>query len=565
MGKFTPNKEKEMEKFKHKNVHRMPEYKYGKKPLDYYYRVYSERTPNKTCVQYYGKDYTWSEMNSYINAMAKGLSDLGVKKGDPVALFMQNCPQFMFSFYAVQRIGGIVVPCSPMFKEWDLEYEINEINAQVIIANSYLYPIVENVIDKTPLKHVIVSSFKECLPETTTLNFDLPDKETTECKKAISMVDILDKNMDVVMPELELDMEEDIGLIIFTSGSTGMPKATMLPYIGGIYKGSGIANNFAITEYTIFLGTYPLNHIAGITLMSACAYVGAQMVLLTKATAESVMKAIDMYHCNNWYATALTVDEIVNDPNALNYNLCHMRTAYATSFGIDLTEEICNKWTKLTRGSTMLEAGYGLSETHTFGLVMPLEHNVFGSHGTPIWDDCIIKIVDDDGNECKVDEMGEIIIKCPGNLKEYYNNPEATATTLRNGYVYTGDFGKMDQEGFFYYIGRKKEMIKTSGFSVFPEEIEAYLCKHEAITQAAVIGKADERRGELIKAFVVIKPEYKGKITEEKLLEWSSEKMAAYKKPREIEFRDSLPMSPTGKLLRRVLKEEEAKKLKSVI
>ena len=549
-----------MTTYEPKNVYRTPEYRYGEKPLDYYYRVHAKRTPNKTCIQYYGKEYTWSEMNDSIDAMAKGLSDLGVKKGDTVALFMQNCPQFMISFYAVQRLGGIVVTCSPMFKEWDIEYEVNEINARVIIANSYLYQIVENVIDKTTLEHIIVSSFKEFLPEVVTIDFDLQDKEVVECAKAISMVDILTQNKGIVMPEVELNMAEDIGLIMFTSGSTGLPKGAMLPYISGLYKGSGTANNYEMTEYTFFLGTQPMNHIAGMDLMHSHAYVGCRMVLLSKSTAEAIMKAIDLYHCDNWYGSALMVDEIITHPDILKYNLCHVRVAHATSFGIQLTKEIADKWSNVTKGGVMVETAYGLSETHTMDTVTPLEHPIFGTCGIPIYNDCYIKIVDDDGHECPVDVEGEITVKNPAIFKGYYNNPEATAMNLKDGYVYTGDFGKLDEEGYLYFMGRKKEMIKTSGFSVFPEEIETYICRHDAVTQAIVIGKTDKKRGELIKAFVIIAPEYKGKITEEELLEWCAEKMAAYKKPREIEFKDTLPMTATGKLLRRILREEEEKK-----
>ena len=180
----------------------------------------------------------------------------------------------------------------------------------------------------------------------------------------------------------------------------------------------------------------------------------------------------------------------------------------------------------------------------------------------PVFDNTLIKIVDPETKEeLPEDSVGEIAMKHPAVFKGYLNNPEATAITLRDGWLYTGDSGKIDGDGYLYFLGRMKEMIKTSGFSVFPEEVEMYMCRHEAVAQAIVIGKPDEKRGELIKAFLKLKDGYEGKITEQELLDWAKEKMAAYKRPREIEFRDSLPATGTGKLLRRVLREEEAKKM----
>jgi long-chain acyl-CoA synthetase len=171
-----------------------------------------------------------------------------------------------------------------------------------------------------------------------------------------------------------------------------------------------------------------------------------------------------------------------------------------------------------------------------------------------------VRIVDDEGNEAPAGEVGEITVRSPGVFMGYLNNPEGTAEALRNGWLYTGDIGKVDEENYLTFIGRKKEMIKTSGFSVFPEEIELYIGKHEAVASSIVIGKLDERRGEVIKAFVVLKPEWKGKITEQELIDWSADRMATYKRPREIEFREELPTTATGKLLRRILRDEEAKK-----
>lgn len=494
-----------------------------------------------------------------MDRLATALTALGVKKGDAIAIYMQSCPQFMIAFYAAQRIGASVGPCSPMFKEWELEYEINELNARVIIANTYLYPIIKNVKDSTPLEHIIVSSFKDFLPEEPALPFILEYEDPTDLDGAIQMMDLI-KSTTPNTPSVDIDIENDVSLIIFTSGTTGLPKGAMITYWNALYKAVSTGTCYYFNEYDVFLSTQPIYHIAGMCMMNTHIYNGSTMVLITKYAPEIVMEAIEKFKCNTWYGSALMNFKIINHPDVNKYNLCSMRMATTTSFGVQLTKEMADKWAEITRGGQLLEIAYGLSESHTMDTVTPPEYPKYGTCGIPLFEEMHVKIVDENGNECPPGEIGEIVVKNPGVFKGYLNNPEATSQVLRDGWLYTGDIGRLDEEGFLIFMGRKKEMIKTSGYSVFPEEVELYLCKHEAVAQAAVIGKKDERRGELIKAFIVLKDQYKGKITEDELIEWAKDKMAAYKRPREIEFRDSLPATGTGKLLRRVLREEEEKR-----
>jgi long-chain acyl-CoA synthetase len=228
-----------------------------------------------------------------------------------------------------------------------------------------------------------------------------------------------------------------------------------------------------------------------------------------------------------------------------------------TSFGVALTEEIAKEWQEFTKGSPVWETGWGLTETHTCDTFMPYDGIKFGSNGIPVFD-TDIRIVDQaTGKELGPNEQGEIVVRNPGVFKGYWNKPEDTAATLRDGWVYTGDIGFLDSDGYLHFLGRVKEMIKCSGYSVFPEDVEIMLLNHPAVAQVGVIGIPDPVRGESIKAFIVLKPEYKGKISEEDIISWSKEKMAAYKYPRAIEFRSSLPATSAGKVLRRLLKEEK--------
>lgn len=550
-----------MDNYIYEDHPRMPEYRFGLKRLDQYLKIHAKRVPDKVCVNYYGTDITWSKMDKYVDKMATYLASIGVKKGDVVCIFMQSCPQFMIAFYATQRLGATVAPCSPMFKEWELEYEVNEVSAKVIVANTYLYPIVKNIMATSTLEHVILTSINDFVPEEPAYPFNFNEPEPEDLDDSKLMLDIFE-NGNIDVPEVETDME-DIGLLIFTSGSTGLPKGAMLTYMAALYKAVVTATCYHTTEYTKYLCSQPVYHIAGMVFMNCHIYLGSTMYMITKIEAETLLKAIDKYKCDYWYGSALMNKQMVEFPGVEKYDLTSLRQTVTTSFGIQLTEELANQWAELTKGGTLVEWAYGLSESHTMDTGTPMGKPKYGTCGRVVFDDMEIKVVDDQGNEVPRGEIGEIIEKHPAIFKGYLNNPEATAVTLRDGWLWTGDTGKMDEEGYLSFLGRKKEMIKTSGFSVFPEEIEMYVCRHEAVAQAIVIGKPDPKRGELIKAFVKLKDEYKGKVTEEELLEWSKDKMAAYKRPREIEFRDSLPATGTGKLLRRVLREEEAKKMET--
>jgi long-chain acyl-CoA synthetase len=239
-----------------------------------------------------------------------------------------------------------------------------------------------------------------------------------------------------------------------------------------------------------------------------------------------------------------------------------MKTCLCSSFGIPTSQELIDAWGQFIPRSIMQEVAYGLTETHSGDTLLPPEFIIVGGFGMSPYPapEMQIKIVED-GKECAVGEIGEVLLKNKGIFKGYLNNPAATAEVLKDGWLYTGDAGKLDENGYLYFLGRRKEMIKSSGFSVFPEEVEMYMGRHPAVDKVLAIGKGDPTKGETIKAFVVLRPEYQGKVTGEELIDWAKDKMAGYKRPREVEIRDSLPLnSSTGKLMRRLLRDEEEKK-----
>lgn len=540
------------------NVPRELTFRLGEKPLHEYLRDNARQMPDETSYIYYGKEITWSQLDRYSDSVASFLASRDIKKGDRVALFMQNCPQYVIAHYGIQKIGAVVGPASPMFKEMELEYEVNDLGARAIFTTEDLYPVVEKILGKTPLEHVIVSSYSDFLPRDPSIP---APPELSAGKKRIEntydLMDILEK-YEPAPPRVEISLWEDVSLMVYTSGTTGRPKGAMLTYGNALFKTAACFHgNNGRTEDTA-LSIMPIFHIAGMVMgVNMPVYGGGRTVLMTRFDPGAVIEAIEKYKCAMWYSITPMNLAIMNFPGIEKRDLTSLRYNPCTSFGVALTEPISRGWMALTGGCLLYEASYGLSETHTCDTFMPNDKIKYGSCGIPTYD-TDLRIVDPEtGGELGPGQQGEIVIKNPGVFKGYWNNPEGTSKTLRDGWVFTGDIGKVDEDGYLYFIGRLKEMIKCSGYSVFPEDVEALLLKHPAVQQAGVIGVPDPVRGESVKAFIVLKPDYRDKTTAEDIINWSKDNMAAYKYPRHVEFRPGLPATGTGKVLRRLLKEED--------
>jgi len=345
--------------------------------------------------------------------------------------------------------------------------------------------------------------------------------------------------------------------MVYTSGTTGLPKGAMLTYGNALFKTAASFHANQMKPDNVLLSVMPIFHIAGMVMgLNIPVYSGVTTVLLTRFEPEAVLSAIEIYQCNLWYSAAQMNTVLLNYPGVENRNLSSLKTNLCMSFGVPLTEELADRWSKITGSCKLFEAAYGLSETHTCDTFMPAHKIRYGSCDIPTFETDVRIIDPETGKDLPPGKQGEIVIKNPGVFKGYWQKCEATEKTLRDGWVYTGDMGMISEDGYLYFNGRLKEMIKCSGYSVFPEEVETILVKHPAVAQAAVIGVPDEKRGESVKAFVVLKAGYKDKVTEDEIIAWAKENMAAYKYPRRVEFRDNLPASGTGKILRRLLKEK---------
>jgi long-chain acyl-CoA synthetase len=530
-------------------------YRQGVKPLHEYLRKHAATQPGKPAFIWYGKALSYGELDRLSDAFAAELNSLGVRKGDRVALFLQNCPQYVIAHFGIQKIGAIVSPCSPLFKAHELEYQLGDLGAEVIVAAESLYPIVDAVRGKTSVRHVFLTSYADFLPPQPTVS--VPDEicgPKLRVPRTIDFLEALDNQKgEVPSPVLSMD---DVALMTYTSGTTGLPKGAMLSYGNALFKTFGASDCNEIKADDVLLAVAPLYHIAGMLIgINATIYTGATTVLMYRFDPLAVLQAIDFYKVTFWYSIAPMNVAVMNTPGADKFDLTTLRINAVTSFGITLTEALADRWRRFAGNCKTFEAAYGLSETHTFDSYMPQDAVKWGTHGT-LMPEVECRIVDvETGNVLPAGGIGEIALRSPGTFKGYWNKPQATADILRDGWLYTGDMGKMDADGYLTFCGRLKEMIKVSGYSVFPEEVETILIKHPAVQQAAVIGIPDPNKGQVVKAVIVLKPEAAQSTSAADIVSWSRENMSAYKVPREVEFRTALPATGTGKMLRRLLKD----------
>lgn len=527
----------------------------GKMPIHEYLRLRAKQMPDKTAIVFYGAEMTYAELDAASDRFANYLLSNGVGKGDRVGIFMGSCPQYAIAHFGTQKIGAIVCPCSPLFKEMELEYELNDAGIEILVSLDLLLPVVQAAQGKTMLRKVVATNFNDFLPAEPTI----PTLDTMAIPKQDipGVEDFLDivTNGDATPPMVDIDIENDIALFQYTGGTTGMPKGCMLSYNAALFKTACVVLASKMNTDTVNLVNMPIFHIAGmVSGLNSTIFAGGTQILMAMFDPMATLKAIDQYKVNFWYSAVPMNMAIMQIPDASSYDMSSLNLCLTSSFGIQLTEEISKQWEAFTKGGLLLEGAYGLSETHTADTFMPRDKVKYGTCGIPMPDE-EFKIVDlqDRGKEMPIGEQGEIVLRNPASFKGYWNRPDETADTLRDGWVYTGDIGKFDEDGYLHLLGRVKEMIKVSGFSVFPEEVELLINQFPGVAQSAVIGVPDDQKGEVVKAFIVMSPDTNA--TEESVISWAKEKMSAYKVPKYVEFRDELPTLGTGKLLRRALKE----------
>jgi fatty-acyl-CoA synthase len=522
----------------------------------------AKRYPQKTAIHYYGASYSYKQLWEQVNALAGYLQQkLSVQPGDRVLLYMQNSPQFIISYYAILRAEAIVVPINPMNTSEELSFYIQDCETKVGIVGQELFAKVEPLLSSTALEHVIVAAYSDYIAEPYPVS--LPDevalpRQTYANDRVYYWTDCLEANL---LPNEYKGHVDDIAVLPYTSGTTGVPKGcvhTHRTVNANIVSAYHWAN---VTSDTVCLVTLPLFHVTGMVhSMHLPIFAGSAMVMMTRWNRDSAARLIEMYGCSHWVNISTMLIDFLSNPSLSKYDISSLTSI--SGGGAPLPEAVGEKLFQMT-GVRYFE-GYGLSETISHTHFNPPDRPKLQCLGVPSFD-VDARIIDPaTGKELGVGEVGEIVVHGPQVFKGYYRREKETEEAFieidGKRFFRTGDIGRMDEEGYFFIVDRVKRMINASGYKVWPTEVESLLYKHPAVQQACVVGVPDPRRGETVKAFIVLQDEYVGKITEEEIIEWSKTQMAAYKYPRLVEFRSSLPMTSSGKLLWRKLQEEEYQK-----
>jgi long-chain acyl-CoA synthetase len=520
--------------------------------------------PEKTAIVYFDKGMTYRELNNLSDKFAAALDGLGVKKGEKVAIFLPNIPQFVISYYGTAKIGAIVTAISPLYKEREVEHQLNDSEAETIVVLDALYPILERVLAHTKTKRVIVTSLKEYMPSAKaflgSLLKKIPSHKVERAPNIFFYQELLGK-YEAKPPKVDINPKEDLVALQYTGGTTGLSKGAMLTHMNLVSNAVMCAEwlQGKPTEET-FLTVLPLFHIYGMTTsMNAPIYMAGTMVMLPRFDLADSLNSIQEHRITVFCGAPTMYSMLLSHPDLKKYNLRTIK--FCLSGSAPLPPEVQKKWMETTGG--VLIEGYGLTESSPITHANPLDPTMktvkVGSIGLPFPDtDAKIMDMETGEKEFGVGEDGELVVKGPQVMKGYWKMPEESALVLRDGWLYTGDVGKMDEDGYFYITDRKKDLIKYKGYSVYPREIEDVIYEHPAVKICAVIGKPDPVASEIPKAFIVLK---EGKTaTADEIKEFVNSKVAPYKAIREIEFRTELPMTLVGKVLRRVLLEEERKK-----
>ncbi|MBI5585412.1 MAG: long-chain fatty acid--CoA ligase [Deltaproteobacteria bacterium] len=517
--------------------------------------------PGQTALLLMGRKISYPELNSLVNRFAAALQDLGVQKGDKVALLLPNIPQGMIAVYATFRLGAVVVMNNPLYTEAELAYQLKDSEATVAVTLDLLIPRLLKIKDKTDLRIIISCHIRDYLPFPAKQLFPFIKKELhrkpVPGEGVFEFQDLIKKFPDQP-PGAEVAWD-DLAALLYTGGTTGVSKGVMLTH------GNLSANVQQLKAWTYdavdgresLMGIFPIFHSAGFTaVMNHCLYRGMEIILVPKPDPDGVLKMTKKYRPDYFPCVPTLYVGLLNHPEFSKTDFSFIKGC--VSGAAPLALETLKQWQEAV--GTQITEVYGLTETSPLSHANPWRgKSKAGSVGLAIPDtDCKIVDVADGTKELGLGETGEILLKGPQLTQGYYKKPEETAIAIQDGWFYTGDIGYLDDEGYLYIVDRKKDMIIAGGFNIYPRDIDEVLFEHPKIKEACAVGIPDLYRGETVKAFVV--PREGETLTAEEVISFCREKLAAYKAPKQVEFMKDLPKSAVGKVLRRKLREMELEK-----
>ncbi|MGD8405118.1 MAG: long-chain fatty acid--CoA ligase [Anaerolineales bacterium] len=539
---------------------------YPEKPLYHFLEESASKYPDKACTIFKGAEITYKEMDEITDRVAAALAGIGVKKGDRVGIFMPNTPQFVMAYFGILKAGGVVVATNPLYTPSEIEHQASDAGIEIMFVMTNFYKTIKTAQPRTKIKRLIVTNIKEALPPITRLLFTLAMEkkgghriEEPLPEGDVWMQELIDKYQPSDRPSVEI-APDDTALFQYSGGTTGVSKGAIASHYNVVANALQIKKwmvNIEDGKEVVLMGI-PLFHVYGMVAgMHFGMASGASLVMVPNVRdLKDTLENITKYKATIFPGVPTLYNALNNHPDVLGgkYDLSSIKACISGS--APLMRETKEKFEELSGGKVF--EGFGLSEAPTATHCNPLlGENRTGSIGLPLPDvDCKIISLDDGETELPIGEIGEIVINSPNVMKGYHNMPTETANTLRKlqdgkTWLFTGDIARMDEDGYFYIVDRKKEVIKPGGFQVWPREVEEVLADHPKVLEAGVAGIPDPYRGETVKAWIVLKPGETA--TEDELKAFCKEKLAAYKVPTHYEFRDELPKTTVGKILRREL------------
>ncbi|CEA03811.1 acyl-CoA synthetase [Pseudomonas saudimassiliensis] len=536
-----------------------PQYPLGQRPLTEYLRHWATTTPDKPAVRFYGHDLSYAELNELSDRFAALLLDQGVQAGDRIAVFLPNCPQLHIVFYGILKAGAVHAPVSPMATATELAYQLKDCGASVMVCFDQLLPVVRAASDQTALRVLISTSLAEVCPAEPP--FAVPELLQAPKLDVSDSIDLLPALAATEpRPDLPPPALDAMAALNYTGGTTGLPKGCIHTHGDMLYTcASFMPAALGLDSERVSLNFMPEFWIAGENAgLLFPVFGGTTLVLLARWDALAFMGAVQHYRVNH---TGLLVDsaaEILDHAQRDSFDLSSLQVTSCVSFIKKLTPEYRRRWRELT-GCTLFETSFGMTETHTCDtFTAGLQNDDFDLKSAPTFVGLPVpgtefKVCDfDTGALLPLGSEGELCVRSPSLLKGYWNRPQASAEALRDGWLHTGDNGVITEQGFIRYLGRRKEMLKVNGMSVFPAELEAMLGQHPDLLASAVVGRPDAQRGEVPVAFVIAKPG--SGLDAEQLTAWCRQAMSGYKVP-EVRLVESLPMTATGKVKKNELKD----------
>ncbi len=529
----------------------------------------TEKWRDKTALVFYGRKMSYRELRDQVDRFATALADLGVKKGDKVALLLLNSPQFIIAYFGALKAGATLTPISPVYVSSEIKHQIEDSGARSIICQDILYDHVEKA--GVELDRVILTDLTEYLPRLKRFlgksmlravyqKMSAPPMDIYQREGFYQFQDLI-KGYPPEPPHIEFNVREDLVTLPYTGGTTGLPKGAMITHhniVAAQYLGQAFWGDIMEVGKEIILAYLPFYHIYGqsVVMLGGISQ-GYTLVIFTTPDLDDILNSIESYRATIFYSVPSLYEALRDYARTDRVNWKRIKVLVS---GADaLLEDTAKGWEQRT--GTKIHEGWGMTETSSVGILNPYGRSKVGSFGIPL-SNTIAAIVDPDGTDfLPVGEVGELLVRGPQVMKGYWNQSEETEEVLveidGEKWLRTSDLASMDEEGYFSFYDRKRDMIKYKGLAVFAREVEEVLANHPQVKEAGVIGVPDPEVGERVKAVVVLETEARGKVLEEEIIKYCQENLAHYKCPRVVEFRGEVPKTDVGKVSRRELRETE--------